>query len=380
MADNQMIKTEPSDSPVPMDEDEILEDDAGDLDFYDKSIAGNAYEMLYLARIPRYMWDAWMKMTERLGDDEEIQIGTLRTWNEPQMDSAMADGSAREVTKLRMLLTPNCPEHQLLPREYDLEVLDQDVHNHYIFSEEDLPGFKAKNKARAEAASAGIPLSLLRSKNNNGNNNGNNGGNSGEKPSFNRRQRYQPYYRKAIPKKSKIFGKVRYDIRVEPHNLQEEEELLAKRIFDAENSKTKLQIISRNKASAIINPGSVGAVNWGGSFIKNAPPALKAKKGEVLKAARIPKNQLLDLIFDCFRQYQYWSMKALRQRTQQPDSYLRQVLEEVAVLNKSGPFANHYCLSAAYRDKGGNDAKEEAAEAADDDDDEEEMEDVLLSL
>lgn len=111
---------------------------------------------------------------------------------------------------------------------------------------------------------------------------------------------------------------------------------------------------------------------------KNAPPIVKAKKGEVFKAARIPKNQLLDMIFECFRQFQYWPMKALRQRTQQPDSYLRQVLEEVAVLNKSGRFANNYQLSDAYRDKGGDEAKEAAAEADDGDDDEgEEMEDVL---
>lgn len=114
---------------------------------------------------------------------------------------------------------------------------------------------------------------------------------------------------------------------------------------------------------------------------KTTAPIVKPKKGEVLKAARIPKNQLLDLIFDCFRQFQYWSMKALRQRTRQPDSYLRQVLEEVAVLIKSGPFANHYCLSEAYRDKAGADSKEAAAaEAADDgdDDDGEEMEDMII--
>jgi transcription initiation factor TFIIF subunit beta len=97
----------------------------------------------------------------------------------------------------------------------------------------------------------------------------------------------------------------------------------------------------------------------------------------VFKAARIPENQLLDLIFECFRQYQYWSMKALRQKLQQPDQYLRQVLEKIAVLNKSGRFANHYCLSDAYRDKGGAEAQEAAAEPADDDDDDEEMEDVL---
>lgn len=112
-------------------------------------------------------------------------------------------------------------------------------------------------------------------------------------------------------------------------------------------------------------------------FQKNAPAAVKPKKGEIVKAARIPKDQLLDLIFDCFRQYQYWPMKALRQKTQQPDAYLRQVLEEVAVLIKSGKFANNYCLSDAYKDKQGAGAKEAAAEVEDDDDDDEEMEDVL---
>ncbi|KAL7932629.1 transcription initiation factor IIF, beta subunit domain-containing protein [Trichoderma chlorosporum] len=366
---SEFVKPEPAASPMAIDEDDLFED-AGDLDFYDKSIPGNTFETLYLARVPKYMWDAWIKLTEKLGDDDEIQIGTLRTWNEPQMDT-MPDGSPRELTKLRMLLTANTPEHQLLPREYDLEILDQDVNNSFIFSEEDLPGFKTKNKARADAANAGIPLALLRSR----------GNANSERPTYDRRSRFQPYYRKAIPKKTKIFGKIRYDLRVEPRNLREEEELLAKRIFEAENSKSKLQIISRNKASSIINPGSAGSVSWGGNFIKNAPSTAKPKKGEILKATRIPKNQLLDLIFDCFRQYQYWSMKALRQRTQQPDSYLRQVLEEVAVLNKSGPFANHYCLSEAYRDKGGNDAKEAAAEAMDDDGDDdegEEMEDVLV--
>jgi transcription initiation factor TFIIF subunit beta len=98
----------------------------------------------------------------------------------------------------------------------------------------------------------------------------------------------------------------------------------------------------------------------------------------VVKNARLPKNQLLDLIFDCFRQYQYWSMKALRQRTQQPEAWLRQVVDEVAVLIKSGSFANHYTLSDAYRDKAGSESKEEAAAAEeDDDDDDEEMEDIL---
>ncbi|KAF4979038.1 hypothetical protein FZEAL_4713 [Fusarium zealandicum] len=368
MADPQ-IKTDPyikpdpegSASPGPAEEEDLYED-AGDLEFYDKNTPNHAFETLYLARVPRYMWTAWMKLTERLGDNDEIQIGTLRTWTEQK-----PDGSAD--TKLRMLLANNCPEHQLLPREYDLEVLEPNVSNHFIFSEEDLPGFKARSKARQEAANAGIPASLLRQRAAN---------NSGaEKPTYDRRSRYQPYYRKAVPKRTKVFGKVHYDVRVESRDRREEEQLLAQRIQDAEMSKSKLQIISRNKASTITNPGSAGSINWGSNFVKNTAPTTKPKKGEIFKAARIPENQLLDLIFECFRQYQYWSMKALRQKLQQPDQYLRQVLEKIAVLNKSGRFANHYCLSDAYRDKGGAESKEAAAEPVDDEDEDEEMEDVL---
>jgi transcription initiation factor TFIIF subunit beta len=92
-----------------------------------------------------------------------------------------------------MLLQANCPEHQLLPREYDLEVTDSNVRNHYVFSEEDLPGFKARNKARAEAAGARLPPSLMRARAAAG------GGGGGERHSYDRRSRYQPYYRKAIP-------------------------------------------------------------------------------------------------------------------------------------------------------------------------------------
>ncbi|KJZ72638.1 hypothetical protein HIM_07997 [Hirsutella minnesotensis 3608] len=379
MADPTSIKPDPEDEKplMPMEEDD-LDEDAGDLEFYDKDTPARQFETLYLARVPRYMWDAWLKMTERMGDDDEIQIGTLRTWNEPdpnaKVDAASPDKEVPHVTKLRMLLEANCPEHQLLPREYDLEILDRAVENHFIFSEEDLPSYKAKNKARAEAVSAGIPASLLRQREQAANNQGH----GPQRQPYDRNRRYQPYFRKAIPKKTKIFGKIHYDVRVEPRNLQEEEALLAKRLFEAENSKSKLQIISRNSASSIMNPGSAVAAQWGGNFIKNAPQQVKPKKGEVFKAARIPKNQLLDLIFDCFRQYQYWSMKALRQKLQQPDSYLRQVLEEIAVLHKSGRFANHYGLSDAYKDKAGSEAKEEAAEAEDaDEDEDEELEDVL---
>lgn len=87
MADPQ-VKAEPEESPdlagTPADEEDLYED-AGDLDFYSKAPGANN-ETLYLARVPQYVWESWMKLTERLGDDDEIRIGTLRTWNEQKPD------------------------------------------------------------------------------------------------------------------------------------------------------------------------------------------------------------------------------------------------------------------------------------------------------
>ena len=39
------------------------------------------------------------------------------------------------------------------------------------------------------------------------------------------------------------------------------------------------------------------------------------------KATRIPKNELLDLLFKCFQEYAYWSLKGLREYVKQPEVY-----------------------------------------------------------
>ena len=78
---------------------------------------------------------------------------------------------------------------------------------------------------------------------------------------------------------------------------------------------------------------------------KTKAPAAGAKP-QTQKAARIPQNELLDILFACFRTYKYWNMKALRAKTQQPEAYLRETLEKIAVLAKSGRFATQWSLKA----------------------------------
>lgn len=48
--------------------DDDLYEEAGDLDF------GGSTQALILARIPKFLWESW----SRLGDEDEIQLGTIR--------------------------------------------------------------------------------------------------------------------------------------------------------------------------------------------------------------------------------------------------------------------------------------------------------------
>lgn len=70
------IKPDP-DAASPFVEDEI--DESTDLEFYDTTAGDGSLNRMYLARLPKYVWDAWAS----LDDDEEIEIGKIRQFQLP---------------------------------------------------------------------------------------------------------------------------------------------------------------------------------------------------------------------------------------------------------------------------------------------------------
>lgn len=101
------------------------------------------------------------------------------------------------------------------------------------------------------------------------------------------------------------------------------------------------------------------------SNVEQQVPKASKVRAQDNKTARIPRNELLDLIYGCFRRHKYWPFKSLKAELKQPEAYLKQTLEEVAHLVKSGDFAmtwelkpeareSNYADALAYRD-----AKEE---------------------
>lgn len=93
------------------------------------------------------------------------------------------------------------------------------------------------------------------------------------------------------------------------------------------------------------------------SFLQSQPANKgKAKAEAAQKLVRLPRNELLDMLFSAFEQFEYWNMKSLRAHTQQPEGYLRMVLSDIAQLNKRGPYAGHYSLLEEYKKKRDGDA------------------------
>ena len=66
----------------------------------------------------------------------------------------------------------------------------------------------------------------------------------------------------------------------------------------------------------------------------------------------MPRNQLLDQLFALFREREHWAVKMLRERTQQPEAYLKEVLAEIASMHRSGEHNGTWELMANFKGEG----------------------------
>ena len=89
-----------------------------------------------------------------------------------------------------------------------------------------------------------------------------------------------------------------------------------------------------------------------GGFFFSQRTKVKPQKGQYERMARMPRNQLLDALFALFREREQWPIKLLREKTQQPEVYLKEVLSEIATLHRSGEFNGTWELMPSFKGDG----------------------------
>ncbi|KAG9245961.1 putative transcription initiation factor IIF subunit beta [Calycina marina] len=304
-------------------DDQDIYEDTGDLEFN----TDPKFQSVYIAKIPRYVWKAW----SQLDDDAEICIGTVR-------QAIVRDGNQKKE-HMQMVLSPEIAQHQRIPKQYDMEVINTNVNNTFLFTEQDLPGYKSKSNQKFDIATANMPSRLTMPS-------------KIEKPkqTYDPNKKFTPYYRKAIPKRTTLAARIKQELNCAPVDNEETRYLM--RVMTEEAMRPKHKTVWRPRIeyndTRFIQPGSIAASSTLSNFIKTAAPTAN-KRPQVNKAARMPLNELTDALFKAFRTHPYWSMKSLRHELVQPEAYLRETLEGIADLHRSGRFNGLYSLKPEHR-------------------------------
>jgi transcription initiation factor TFIIF subunit beta len=265
------IKPDPEDvkaSPGAFEDDELYED-AGDLEFYDTSQPQDPQGNAFLAHLPKYLYDQWANASE----EEELVIGRVRTWTE-------VDKSGQQIQKFAILADFTNPIHQRVPKEYTLEMRDPSLQNTFMFTEQDLPGFKNKTQG---GPNNDIPPHL-RPKPTQPKENG--------KPEPGRSRRREPYYRKAIPKKTVLAARFRREVNAQPTMTPEAKWILSQRATESLKPKAQTSIMTgtRNPVGIIHAGTSTGNAKMSG-FIVSGPieTCLVKRYADLRSALSTPK-------------------------------------------------------------------------------------------
>ncbi|SCW00979.1 LAFE_0D02366g1_1 [Lachancea fermentati] len=330
----------------------------------------NSNRQVWLVRLPRFLAEKWRNKTNLNGQE----LGKIRINKNDQ--------------SIQLFL--NEQDNEEIPKQYDLELTKKLVENEYIFTEQNLKKFQQRERELAADPEKQKQAFIqkqereeemkkkqqqMRRRNNRRR------FQSRVMTDRDGRDRYIPYV-KTIPKKTAIVGTVCHECHAIPsmsdpnyNKIVEQRRQIVRNVH-----KPTVTVLDETPGVTMSNAGmSMRSDN--SNFLKVGRE--KAKNN--VRAIRMPKKELLDYLFKLFDEYDYWSLKGLKERTKQPEVYLKECLDQVAILVKKGPYALKYTLKNEYKRLKEAERAARLGELAQDDDEEAhnaeeeevEMEDVL---
>ncbi|CAK9787439.1 Rap30/74 interaction domain-containing protein [Cutaneotrichosporon oleaginosum] len=290
---------------------------------------------IWAMKIPRFLLERWERVKQ-----EGVHLGSLIIDNNsipPKITLKLPSEEDKEPpTKRAKLNTEGIPD------EYEVVMPSERVKNTFIFSENE----------RVWVAQPG----------------------SGEDSQRRKHQKAHP----------RLIGALDHEASVRPVKSSKYLKILEQRRLDNENSKRPIvQLDDKNMSQAKLNQLASGFANASSKLGKGMiVGSAKVASGE--RFARMERRDLQHRLFQLFNEKPYWSITALKATLQQPDTWLREVLKDVAVLIRDGQYANMWELNESWKDVGGGDTKpsvdgakedEDSSEEEDDEEDEEDEDD-----
>ncbi|CAG8613820.1 9264_t:CDS:2 [Dentiscutata heterogama] len=239
------------------------DEDEGDLDM------SGVRQEAWIAKLPSFLFEKWADISE-----DDLELAKVQVYSDPY-------GGPDQYK----LILADHERHDDIPKEYELDVIGQQVQNNYCFCED--------RKINSVSLSSTVT------------------GNFNIRPSVN------ADYSKKLRERTLLAAKPERTIRF----LEENE-----------------------NRGAYVPPGAQSIV--GDKFSSLVPKKPKVTMEQ--KTTRIPKNELIDSLFGAFEKYAYWTFKGLKDYVKQPESYLKEVLNEIAILDKKGHYNNCYHLKPEY--------------------------------
>ncbi|KAJ2785989.1 hypothetical protein H4R18_000204 [Coemansia javaensis] len=182
-------------------------------------------------------------------------------------------------------------EYRDIPKEYRMQVTNEKVRNMLIFSEERDPTKIVK--PTSVQANKAVPIAMT--------------------------------------------GTVHHECTVTPHYTTEYKRIVRKRFLDRHMNARRTQTLHSTELNRSMLTADASVFDT----------AQKKPKIDT-RMARMERQDLINTLFACFEKHPYWSLKGLIEYTRQPVAYLKEVLGDIAVLNKSGGYNNTYALKPEF--------------------------------
>ncbi|CAF0885355.1 unnamed protein product [Brachionus calyciflorus] len=100
------------------------------------------------------------------------------------------------------------------------------------------------------------------------------------------------------------------------------------------------------------------------TFLPRSTHAERMDKKDKVKKLRKEKEKVLDVLFNAFNKHQFYNIKDLVKLTQQPVSYLKDILHEICKYNAKGDHKNTWELKEEFKQAGSGAADEKKKAAA----------------